>query len=150
MKSKIILAVLSMALFSACNSETSEGNNTPPMETQQEGSVTLGNEDPAATMQLDPNASQEISLQDAANNATPQGTTAGLNPEHGMPGHRCDIAVGSPLNSAPTTPQNAPQPINMTPMQTPSLADQPGNVKLNPAHGEPGHRCDLQVGAPLS
>ncbi len=24
-----------------------------------------------------------------------------------------------------------------------------GDVKLNPPHGEPGHRCDLAVGAPL-
>jgi hypothetical protein len=24
-----------------------------------------------------------------------------LNPEHGKPGHRCDIAVGAPLNSKP-------------------------------------------------
>lgn len=26
------------------------------------------------------------------------GSTANLNPEHGKPGHRCDIAVGAPLN----------------------------------------------------
>lgn len=26
------------------------------------------------------------------------GSTAKLNPEHGKPGHRCDIAVGAPLN----------------------------------------------------
>ena len=25
----------------------------------------------------------------------------GLNPAHGQPGHRCDIAVGQPLSSAP-------------------------------------------------
>jgi len=24
-----------------------------------------------------------------------------------------------------------------------------GDVKLNPAHGEPGHRCEIPVGAPL-
>lgn len=32
-------------------------------------------------------------------------TGAGLNPEHGKPGHRCDIAVGAPLNSPPATKQ---------------------------------------------
>jgi hypothetical protein len=26
----------------------------------------------------------------------------------------------------------------------------PKNQKLNPAHGEPNHRCDLAVGAPLN
>ncbi|MFD2245018.1 hypothetical protein [Pontibacter ruber] len=25
-----------------------------------------------------------------------------------------------------------------------------GNVALNPAHGQPGHRCDIEVGAPLN
>ena len=25
-----------------------------------------------------------------------------------------------------------------------------GNVALNPAHGEPNHRCDIEVGAPLN
>jgi hypothetical protein len=25
-----------------------------------------------------------------------------MNPSHGQPGHRCDIAVGAPLNSKPT------------------------------------------------
>lgn len=25
----------------------------------------------------------------------------------------------------------------------------PTTAKLNPAHGEPGHRCDIEVGAPL-
>lgn len=33
---------------------------------------------------------------------TPVATGPGLNPEHGKPGHRCDIAVGAPLNSKPT------------------------------------------------
>ncbi|HRF24698.1 MAG TPA: hypothetical protein PLR98_11060, partial [Chitinophagaceae bacterium] len=28
-------------------------------------------------------------------------SAAGLNPEHGKPGHRCDIAVGAPLDSKP-------------------------------------------------
>lgn len=51
-----------------------------------------------------------------------------LNPAHGQPGHRCDIAVGQPLNSKPEKKVS-------------------GN--MNPAHGQPGHRCDLPVGAPL-
>ena len=25
-----------------------------------------------------------------------------------------------------------------------------GEVALNPAHGQPGHRCDIEVGAPLN
>jgi len=37
------------------------------------------------------------------NTQTAQQTTApGMNPPHGQPNHRCDIAVGAPLNSKPT------------------------------------------------
>ncbi len=86
-------------------------------------------------------------------------STAGLNPAHGQPGHRCDIAVGAPLNSAPATStppvvtQSAPvvnkAPATITPV-SPALTPKAGpGVKLNPPHGEPGHDCAVQVGAPL-
>lgn len=72
----------------------------------------------------------------------------GLNPAHGQPGHRCDLAVGAPLTNASgaAVPVAAPQNINASPSpQQPA----PAGLKVNPAHGLPGHRCDLQVGAPL-
>ena len=88
----------------------------------------------------------------------PSGTTvAGLNPEHGQPGHRCDIAVGAPLNSKPaqqttpavTTPATTPFTISPDKLSQPATttAVAPG---MNPAHGQPGHRCDIAVGAPLN
>jgi hypothetical protein len=61
-----------------------------------------------------------------------------LNPEHGKPGHRCDIAVGAPLNSA------APKPITEVASTAYAASGK------NPAHGQPGHRCDIAVGAPLN
>lgn len=39
-------------------------------------------------------------------NATVPATKPGMNPPHGQPGHRCDIAVGAPLNSKPATAKN--------------------------------------------
>ena len=41
--------------------------------------------------------------------------------------------------------------LNPQTISTPQVvsAPQAGNVKLNPAHGQPGHRCDISVGAPL-
>jgi hypothetical protein len=73
----------------------------------------------------------------------------GLNPKHGQPGHRCDIAVGQPLNSKaakPTTTNSTTSPA--------ATAAQPMNVApangLNPKHGQPGHRCDILVGQPLN
>jgi hypothetical protein len=109
--------------------------------------------------------------------------TSGLNPAHGAPGHRCDIAVGAPLNSAPA-PAKAPiqnlrpgQPfpgmlanpakpvVNTAPAapvkqvvaapqaaKTAPVAPQATKVTagLNPPHGQPNHRCDIAVGAPLN
>ena len=84
--------------------------------------------------------------------------SGGLNPAHGAPGHRCDIAVGAPLNSAPaaqaavapaTTQQiQESPPIQVSkPVQAPVQKTAPG---MNPPHGQPGHRCDISVGAPLN
>jgi hypothetical protein len=65
-----------------------------------------------------------------------------MNPAHGQPGHRCDIAVGAPLNSKPTQQTATTATANNQPVQQVA----PG---MNPPHGQPGHRCDIAVGAPL-
>ena len=83
-----------------------------------------------------------------------------LNPQHGQPGHRCDIAVGAPLN-APAT--NIQPNVSATPPPTTSATTNTNidaqkvlpkvntsTAALNPKHGEPGHRCDIAVGAPLN
>ena len=82
-------------------------------------------------------------------------TTAGLNPAHGKPNHRCDIAVGAPLSSAPKQVQQPmPATQQMPAAQAVPAASSPspnsgGSVKLNPAHGQPGHDCAVAVGQPL-
>ncbi len=97
---------------------------------------------------------QTIPASQAANIAT----GAGLNPAHGVPGHRCEIAVGAPLNSAPAAAAGAkPQIQTMSSPAAPVTMPAPvstgasinGTAKLNPAHGQPGHDCAVQVGAPL-
>jgi hypothetical protein len=77
-------------------------------------------------------------------------STAGLNPAHGQPGHRCDISVGAPLDSKPAQPTIQTQPSTTTTI-TPQTITPPvtTGAGLNPAHGQPGHRCDIAVGAPL-
>lgn len=90
-------------------------------------------------------------------NAATGGSTAGLNPAHGEPGHRCDIEVGVPLDSPPTIGTGAPSSspvISNTLSTTSSGASSDGAVsgntgKPNPAHGEPGHDCAVPVGQPL-
>jgi hypothetical protein len=37
-----------------------------------------------------------------------------MNPQHGQPGHRCDIAVGAPLNSKPAAATTTPVPVPAT------------------------------------
>lgn len=100
----------------------------------------------------------------------PAKVAAGMNPAHGQPGHRCDIAVGAPLNSPPG---KAPaQPMTITPGQStqtgtritpagngaaPAILAPNANAAvaatapgMNPPHGQAGHRCDIAVGAPLN
>jgi hypothetical protein len=74
-------------------------------------------------------------------------TASGVNPPHGQPNHRCDIAVGAPLNSPKATQYGTPltSPLNV-PAQTSTPSTAPG---MNPPHGQPNHRCDIAVGAPL-
>ncbi len=91
----------------------------------------------------------------------PAKTAPGMNPPHGQPGHRCDIAVGAPLSSAPAKPAATPaQKVNVTPTPTvapqtnqpPAILNAPAQATapgMNPPHGQPGHRCDIAVGQPL-
>ena len=85
----------------------------------------------------------------------PQPTAPGMNPPHGQPNHRCDIAVGAPLNSKKAEPTT----VKTTDIQTTTTAplaapeNNAGSTSvaagMNPEHGQPGHRCDIPVGAPL-
>ena len=78
---------------------------------------------------------------------------AGLNPAHGLPGHRCDLAVGAPLTGNPGAQTLSTAPVSTVPVNTTTAVSQqaaPAGQTLNPAHGQPGHRCDISVGAPLN
>ncbi len=81
-----------------------------------------------------------------------------LNPPHGEPYHRCDIEVGAPLNSSAPVQNVAPPVVQQrAPIKTNNFDTNPikpaqnngPKPALNPPHGEPHHRCDLEVGAPL-
>jgi hypothetical protein len=103
-----------------------------------------------------------IQTQAGANVPVSAGGSPMLNPAHGLAGHRCDLPVGAPLSASATTqsPQSLPanpaatqgisvaQPVQAQSTQQASAA--PAGLKINPAHGQPGHRCDIAVGASLS
>jgi hypothetical protein len=137
---KLIPVLMTLALLTSCGSKDEKG--TPD--------VPATNTSAPAPSQLQPMpANGSANAPNAANTA--------LNPAHGQPGHRCDISVGAPLNSAPApaaAPANQAMPQNTVPAAAPTLNTTPANgvsaSGLNPAHGQPGHRCDIAVGAPLN
>ncbi|MFH6955781.1 hypothetical protein ACHRV1_00125 [Flavobacterium aquidurense] len=133
-------------VFTSCKKELEPQENTPTSEL-----VKLG-------LAKDTTNTQQAVVQNPATNPnTVMGENNGINPAHGQPGHRCDIAVGAPLNSAPTqgqTTQTA-QPVQVNAGQqnvvtTTTVAPAKVAKGMNPAHGQPGHRCDIAVGAPLN
>jgi hypothetical protein len=126
----------------------------------------------APQMKIAPQQTNTIKPTVAANTGNNQ-----INPAHGQPGHRCDIAAGAPLNSAPQK-TTAPKTVNtnatvastptivnpstmpaLQPTQavqntdaangTPALISNATGAKLNPEHGKPGHDCKVAVGQPL-
>jgi hypothetical protein len=112
----------------------------------------------APTLQNTAQPATQGTLQPATTTAAPAPTAGAVNPPHGQPGHNCDIAVGAPLTASPA----ANQPANAAPAN--QLLTQPqvtiaapqgaspapsSNVRLNPAHGQPGHNCAVEVGKPL-
>ncbi|WP_188440924.1 hypothetical protein [Planktosalinus lacus] len=126
-KLPLLLCAGMMIVFISCKEDKSEKNAEETTETE-----TVKNE----TQNSTPNNNGDVAV----------------NPAHGQPGHRCDIPVGAPLNGS-----SKEQTIKST--QSPVIKNS-GNVpvnsnntstgeNVNPAHGQPGHRCDIPVGAPL-
>ncbi len=103
--------------------------------------------------QLPPVSAALPATQTVTSTATPAKGSGKLNPEHGKPGHRCDIPVGASLD-APAPKNNPTVTTTQTPLQTPQTTVTPVNTPtlpgMNPQHGQPGHRCDIAVGAPLN
>ena len=124
-------------------------NNSSPIQfnsSKQGTPVSLNTS--ALTQQKIPNNAMTTTVVNPATNVTP--TAPGMNPPHGQPGHRCDIAVGAPLNSKPNPqPVVTKQPVQTVTTQQPAVLT-PTAPGMNPPHGQPGHRCDIAVGAPLN
>ncbi|MCD0468138.1 hypothetical protein [Flavobacterium sp. JAS] len=135
-------------VFTSCKKELEPQESTPTSELVKLGLA----KDTAKTQSV-------VQTPVATNPNTVLGETKGLNPAHGQPGHRCDIAVGAPLNSAPAQQGQATaqptQTVQVKPSQqnvvtTTTAAPVKVAKGMNPAHGQPGHRCDIPVGAPLN
>ncbi|RRA95273.1 hypothetical protein EG242_06530 [Paenimyroides viscosum] len=164
MKKITIIALFAALGMVSCNDKKAEATTTTTDTTATTDAAPV---DPHAGHNHAPGEGH-----DHDHGATTEATevAVGMNPAHGQPGHRCDIPVGAPLNSPPgqgagQTAAPAAQPSQggflgggdaqaQAPAQQQAAAPKqetaPGmKGKPNPAHGQPGHRCDISVGQPL-
>ena len=168
MKSNLVYGLLLSAFFVFASCKKEEEAEVTSNETPKEiiapnvDAMTNQNfgQQPVPQNTVPPN--QMGTVQTVTPAQAPAVTRAGMNPAHGQPGHRCDIAVGAPLNSPPgnsakagnaivqqntpvaSTTQNQAAPAILT--SNAPAATAPG---MNPPHGQEGHVCSVAVGAPL-
>lgn len=145
---RICLPVLFSVVLVSCNKETKQEERkvgeVPPTTNPAFMNLDGAAPAPANATQASPAGTVPAAQQVAT-------TAPGMNPPHGQPNHRCDIAVGAPLNSPAGQGKTQPQPQQFSPpvqqpAAAPATATAPG---MNPPHGQPGHRCEIAVGAPL-
>lgn len=157
----IVVLIASAALLSSCAKDKSTAPVSENIDVQTADAVQV--EDATETASVAENA--EVSSQSATATTAPQNPVTtnkpaerpALNPPHGQPFHRCDIAVGAPIDSQPVQnpaqqarPQQGAEMFNISPPKNNAPAQATGpKPALNPAHGQPHHRCDIEVGAPL-
>ncbi|MCF6128062.1 hypothetical protein L1S35_00120 [Flavobacterium sp. AS60] len=176
MKSKLTFcSLLALSItFISCKKEEAktETEAVTTNTTQQPIIVPNVQPIPAQTTYAQPSQQVSMPVQNTPQTVTqaPVVTKPGMNPPHGQPGHRCDIAVGAPLNSPvakaattvatpgkpsyTTTTTSTPNPTSTTTtVGTPELlkTDTPAATApgMNPPHGQPGHVCGTPVGSPL-
>jgi hypothetical protein len=166
----IFFAAFILALLLACNNNESgqdlsimpDKKTTLVSDTQTINKTTLKNTSANSLPQQMPNGTNVNLQQPAATmaqNIVANKTEAAVNPPHGQPGHVCGTqpvgATTTPAASqnvqsattAPTQIKTAPQQINSI---KPAVSANTSDGKINPAHGQPGHRCDIPAGAPLN
>ncbi|WP_309613976.1 hypothetical protein [Flavobacterium sp.] len=176
MKSKLIFcSLLALSItFMSCKKEENKTETEADTTSTTQQPIIVPNVQPIPSQSYaQPNQQVITPTQNTTQTVTqtPVVTKAGMNPPHGQAGHRCDIAVGAPLNSPvakavtpPTTTQGKPSFTTTTtstpnptstipPIGTPELlkTDTPAATApgMNPPHGQEGHSCDIAVGQPL-
>ena len=161
---KLITCCVIAGSFVACKSGSSEPTFDPSLVSADSGKSNPA----AAATTANPNVAPFVPTVNPATTTTPivnattttvqpAVTAEGSNPPHGQPNHRCDIPVGAPLNSPPGKQPAAVQTnaasgakVTQTTTVTPVATTTKTAPGMNPPHGEPGHRCDIAVGAPLN
>ena len=159
MKSFLSLLFVSTLLLTSCKKDVEPQNSTTPTNMVPFTEVGKQMRNEATTTSQGEQNTNVVNPNQAT--ATPVPVAKGMNPAHAQPGHRCDIAVGAPLNSPVATAKNTPPTQQITQQQSQSVATDPANTAntpvvttptpegMNPPHGQTNHRCDIAVGAPL-
>ena len=97
-KTILSVAFVGALIFTSCKNEAAEVE-----QTTEDNSTEMPSSNMTQPMESDMQepAQQQQQMQEPSSmpqNMTPApATSQRLNPEHGMPNHRCDIAVGAPL-----------------------------------------------------
>ncbi len=155
---KIVSVALLAIVFASCQNATEKETTTSDSVINSTSTTTVATPAPA-----DPNSLNAIVNAPAGATPAPAAAAApatggsaagGLNPAHGAPGHRCDIAVGAPLSTpvsaaAPATTASPSMMQQQAPAQPAMAQPTSGSGRTNPPHGAPGHDCGVPVGAPL-
>ncbi len=151
MKSFLSLLFATSLLFVSCKKELEPQESTNPSKIVP--FTEAANQQQTITPSQNPQNPNMVNQNTAT--STPVAVANGINPAHGQPNHRCDIAVGAPLNSplVPTKSNPVVQQQNNT-ISTSTAAPNPVVTTptpegMNPPHGQDNHRCDIAVGAPL-
>jgi hypothetical protein len=159
MKSFLSLFFVSTLLLTSCKKEIEPQNSTTPANIVPFTEVGKQMQNEASISSQEQQNSNLVNQNQAV--ATPVPVAKGMNPAHGQPGHRCDIAVGAPLNSPVATAKNTSVTQQITSQQSQSVTTDPTKTVtapvvitstpegMNPPHGQTNHRCDIAVGAPL-
>jgi len=155
MKNSLKIILLSVIVCVSCKKEEEiPVSNKPIIPFTQLGNQAVQQNGMQQPVQQ--NAQPTTTMQPSA---APVKVAPGMNPSHGQPGHRCDIAVGAPLNSPkPAAPQTTSTQVVSQPTvvsaPTPAVTPPTGPLAptpegMNPPHGQEGHVCGVAEGAPL-
>jgi hypothetical protein len=167
-KSIILITAVVLGTMISCSPGQKESKQVTVQEQNQMPEALL-KADTSATISLVSDTVQASETQKETAVVNTAANPPELNPAHGQPFHRCDIPVGSPLNSVapaksaqikPATPvnktgmaptiENAARLNNQQVNNPASTSVATGTLpKLNPPHGQPFHRCDIPVGSAL-
>lgn len=139
----LILAVLFISIFASCKKELEPQSTSivAPAPAPQNNNVPVA---PVATpapqaVQAPANPNVQVTPQPVA---APQKVAKGMNPPHGQPNHRCDIAVGQPLS----LPISKTKPVTVPPPTSGSASITP--VKMENALAAPAQGAETQVPPP--